>query len=66
MGKQVSRCLFHTSPPGHQTVGKLSLKHIYEIAKIKAQDPAFEGVPLESVCKTVIGSARSLGIEIIR
>jgi len=47
-------------------VGKLSLKHIYEIAKIKAQDPAFEGVPLESVCKTVIGSARSLGIEIIR
>jgi len=66
IGQQVSCCLFHTSPPGHQTVGKLSLKHIYEIAKIKAQDPAFEGVPLESVCKTVIGSARSLGIEIIR
>ena len=47
-------------------VGKVSLKHIYEIAKIKSQDPNFEGIPLESVCKIVIGSARSLGIEVIR
>ena len=47
-------------------VGRLSLRHIYEIAKIKSQDPNFAGVPLESVCKTLIGSARSMGIEIVR
>ena len=46
--------------------GKVTLKHIYEIAKTKSEDPAFIGVPLESICKTVIGTARSLGIEVIR
>lgn len=33
---------------------------------MKSQDPAFAGVPLENVCKTIIGSARSLGIEVVR
>ena len=44
----------------------MSLRHVYEIAKVKAQDPNFAGVPLESVCKTLIGSAKSLGIEVVR
>ena len=47
-------------------VGIVSLRHIYEIAKIKSQDQSFAGVPLESVCKTLIGSAKSLGIEVVR
>ena len=50
--------------PGHEVAGTVSMKHVYEIALVKAKDPAFEGVPLESVCKTVAGSARSLGIKI--
>ena len=52
------------SKPGHEVAGTVTVKHIYEIALVKAKDPAFEGVPLESVCKTVAGSARSLGIKI--
>lgn len=44
----------------------MTLKHIYEIAKIKSQDPAFDRVPLEGVCKTVMGAARSLGIRIVK
>ena len=56
----------HLLPKGHQKAGKVSLRHVYEIAKIKSQDPAFARVPLESVCKTIIGSARSMGIKIIR
>lgn len=47
-------------------VGEVTLKHIYEIAQIKSKDPAFEGISLESVCKTIIGSARSLGIKVVR
>ncbi len=52
--------------PGHEVAGEVSLKHIYEIALVKAKDPVFEGIALESVCKTVMGSARSLGIRIVR
>ncbi len=35
-----------------------------EIALVKSKDPAFEGMSLECACKTIAGSARSLGIEI--
>ena len=51
---------------GHEVVGRVSLRHIYEIAKVKKQDPGFANYPLESVCKCIIGSARSMGIEVIR
>ena len=54
------------SRPGHQVAGRITPKHIYEIAEIKSKDPAFAGVPLESVCRTIAGSARSLGIEIVK
>lgn len=52
--------------PGHEVAGEISLKHVYEIALAKSKDPVFEGIALESVCKTVMGSARSLGIKIVR
>ncbi|XP_062503005.1 large ribosomal subunit protein uL11m-like [Corticium candelabrum] len=52
--------------PGQKLVGRISLKHIYEIALIKQQDLALKRVPLPSICKTVIGSARSMGIEVVR
>ena len=54
------------SRPGHQVAGQITLKHIYEIAMVKSKDPAFAGVPLESVCKTIVGSARSLGIQVTK
>ncbi len=44
--------------------GEISLKHIYEIGLAKSKDPVFEGIALERVCKTVMGTARSLGIKI--
>ena len=44
----------------------MTMKHVYEIAKIKSQDPSFSRIPLESVCKTVVGAAKSLGISIVR
>ena len=56
----------HTRTLGHQVAGVVTLKHIYEIARIKQSDPALSRISLESLCKTIIGSARSLGIEIVR
>ncbi|XP_057828323.1 uncharacterized protein LOC131039552 isoform X2 [Cryptomeria japonica] len=35
--------------PGHETVATLSVKHIYEIAKIKQTDPNCQTMPLESI-----------------
>ena len=44
----------------------MTLKHIYEIAKLKSQDPSFENVELIRICRLVIGSAHSLGIEVVK
>ena len=43
--------------------GQVSLKQVYEIAKIKHTDPRQS---LEGLCRSIIGSARSMGIEVIR
>lgn len=51
---------------GQETAGKVSLKHIYEIASIKCQDPTFENISLQEVCKRVIGTAHSIGVEVVQ
>ncbi|KAI0238348.1 39S ribosomal protein L11, mitochondrial [Lamellibrachia satsuma] len=52
--------------PGKEIAGKVSLKHIYEIAAIKSEDPCWETVPMEEICKAVIGTAHSCGIQVVR
>lgn len=51
--------------PGREVAGTVTLKQIYEIAKIKKQDSNNRNIPLKSVCRSVIGSARSMGIQVI-
>ncbi|XP_002164663.1 large ribosomal subunit protein uL11 [Hydra vulgaris] len=51
--------------PGHEIVGSVSLRQIYEIAKVKGQDPGFKNTPLIGICKTIIHSAHSIGIAIV-
>ncbi|CAK9784012.1 60s ribosomal protein l19, mitochondrial precursor [Cutaneotrichosporon oleaginosum] len=51
--------------PGTETVGTVSLKHVYEIAKIKCNDEALKALGEERVARSIIGSARSLGIEVV-
>lgn len=46
--------------------GKITLKHIYEIAKIKSQDPPLEWRPLKEICTMLIATARTCGIEVVR
>ncbi|XP_032667957.1 39S ribosomal protein L11, mitochondrial [Odontomachus brunneus] len=45
--------------------GKITLKHVYEIAKIKSEDPPMALLSLEDICKMMIGIARSCGIEVV-
>ncbi|XP_005699980.1 large ribosomal subunit protein uL11m isoform X2 [Ovis aries] len=53
---------------GKEVAGLVTLKHVYEIARVKARDDAFalQDVPLSSVVRSIIGSARSLGIRVVK
>eukprot|EP00741_Cyanophora_paradoxa_P025283 tig00000361_g24402.t1 len=53
------------SKPGHETVGKVSLKQVYEIACMKAREHDLQQVPLEGICRSIIGTAKSMGIEVV-
>lgn len=51
--------------PREEICGKITVKHVYEIAKLKQNDFQFDCMPLEDVCKEVIRTARSIGIEVV-
>ena len=50
---------------GREVAGTVTLKQIYEIAKIKKQDSSMKNVTMESLCKIIIGSTKSMGIEVV-
>ncbi|KAE8448583.1 hypothetical protein EG329_009008 [Mollisiaceae sp. DMI_Dod_QoI] len=49
---------------GNEIVGTISLKHVYEIAKIKQSELRLSGLSLEGLCKTVIAQAKTVGVAI--
>lgn len=51
--------------PGHEVTGTISLKHVYEIAKIKATDDTMKHLRLEAIASTIIGSAKTLGLQVV-
>jgi large subunit ribosomal protein L11 len=52
-----------TQTPGRGTVGKVTMAQVREIATKKMAD--LNAHDLESACKMIIGSARSMGIEVV-
>uniref|UniRef100_A0AAR2K2J8 Large ribosomal subunit protein uL11 n=1 Tax=Pygocentrus nattereri TaxID=42514 RepID=A0AAR2K2J8_PYGNA len=52
---------------GHEIAGMVSVRAVYEIARVKAQDECFklQDASMQTVVKSIIGSARSLGIKIV-
>lgn len=52
---------------GHETAGMVSVRAVYEIAQVKVQDECFKtrNTSLENVVKSIVGSARSLGIKVV-
>ncbi|KAF0929841.1 hypothetical protein E2562_025968 [Oryza meyeriana var. granulata] len=55
-----------SSRPGHTVVSSLTLRHVYEIAKLKQSDPYCKHMSLGALCKSIIGTANSMGIEIVK
>ena len=51
--------------PGHESVGTVSLKHIYEIAKIKQSETRLSGLSLEGLAKCVIWQCKSIGVKVV-
>jgi large subunit ribosomal protein L11 len=51
---------------GTEIVGEVSLKHVYEIAKIKTTDKHLMHIPLASMCRSIISTAKTCGIEVKR
>ena len=50
---------------GHEVAGKITLKHVYEIAKIKQLDPPNKFLPLRVICQQVIASAHTCGVQVV-
>ncbi|XP_051505928.1 39S ribosomal protein L11, mitochondrial-like [Myxocyprinus asiaticus] len=52
---------------GHETAGMVSVRTVYEIALVKSQDDSFklQDASMQTVVKSIIGSARSLGIKVV-
>ncbi|KAK5079638.1 mitochondrial 54S ribosomal protein YmL19 [Exophiala xenobiotica] len=63
--KEVKGKLKGAQKPGTDTIGTVSLKHVYEIAKIKQTEPRLTGLSLEGLCKSVISQAKSMGVKIV-
>ncbi|KJH48341.1 Ribosomal protein L11 domain protein [Dictyocaulus viviparus] len=61
-GKQ-NKGMFHNSL-FYEIAGKLSVKHIYEIAMVKSQDKCLQGVPLQMICRQIIKQCRTIGIQV--
>ncbi|KAI9903936.1 hypothetical protein N3K66_000465 [Trichothecium roseum] len=53
------------SNPGTESVGTISLKHVYEIAKIKQTELRLSGLRLEGLCRAIIYQCKSIGIDVV-
>ncbi|CZR64951.1 probable 60S ribosomal protein L19, mitochondrial precursor [Phialocephala subalpina] len=49
---------------GNEIVGTISLKHVFEIAKIKQTELRLSGLSLEGLCKSVIAQAKTVGVAV--
>ncbi|MDI1486491.1 MAG: mitochondrial 54S ribosomal protein YmL19 [Ramalina farinacea] len=51
--------------PGKESVGEVSLKHVYDIARIKKSELRLSGLSLVGLCKSVIAQAKSIGVSVV-
>lgn len=50
---------------GSAQVGEISLKHVWEIAKIKQSEARLSGLSMEGLVKSVVAQARGVGVGIV-
>ncbi|KAI2499344.1 ribosomal uL11-like protein [Fragilaria crotonensis] len=53
-----------TSPSPGKAIGFVTPETVYEIAKVKQQDDLLWHLPLESIARSVVGTAKSIGIAV--
>lgn len=46
-------------------MGTVSLKHVYEIAKIKRAETRLSGIGLEAMVRSVVSQAGSMGVQVV-
>lgn len=51
--------------PGRGVIGEIDARQIYWIAMIKKRDPGMENRSLEGLCKSIAGTARCIGLNIV-
>ncbi|EDV91449.1 39S ribosomal protein L11, mitochondrial [Drosophila grimshawi] len=64
--KQAAGIQRGTMTPGREVAGMITLKHLYEIAEIKIQDPPNALITMQQMCEMLIGIARTCGIKVVR
>lgn len=50
--------------PGHEVIGAITLKHLYEIAAVKRRDTP--NIPMEAICKNLMASCKSMGVKVVK
>lgn len=63
--KEVKGKMKGAQKPGTEVIGTVSLKHVFEIAKIKQSEPRLSGTTLQGLCKSVIAQAKSMGVKVV-
>ena len=64
--KKVASIAKGSQQPGKEPSGKITLAQLYEIAKVKQTDAALAHLSLEQICKSLLGTARSMGVEVVK
>ena len=55
-----------SATPGHDSAGRVSVKYIYEIAKIKQKvDPDLADHDIEGICWMILGTCKSMGVDVV-
>ena len=64
--KKASGLYKGSDKPGHNPVGRVSIKYLYEAAKVKQQcDPDLAEHDIEGIMRMMLGSCKSMGIDVV-
>ena len=62
--RRAARCHTASSDGPLTNAGNITFKELYHIAEAKAQDPQFIGASLHSICVSLLGTCRAMGIKV--
>jgi len=52
--------------PGKEVFGTITVQQVYEMARIKQKDVNMASLPLESIARSIVGVAKSVGVAVVR